>query len=60
MVSSIQFIVDDEGEKTGVIIPLEEYETLLEDLDDLKVALERKDEEEIPFEVMKKEILEDE
>lgn len=60
MVSSIQFIVDDEGEKTGVIIPLEEYETLLEDLDDLKVALERKDEEEIPFEAMKKEILEDE
>ena len=39
-----QFIVDDNGKKTAVIIPIEEYERLLEDLADLAVIAERRDE----------------
>jgi hypothetical protein len=36
-----QFITHDQGEKTSVILPLAEYEELLEDLADLAVIAER-------------------
>jgi len=39
-----KFITDDAGEKTEVILPINEYRELLEDLDDLAVAAERRDE----------------
>lgn len=39
-----QFITDESGNKTGVILPINEYKELLEDLDDLAVAAERRDE----------------
>ena len=49
-----QFITDDKGNKTAVILPIEEFEELLEDLEDLAVMAERRDEPTIPFdEVMK-------
>jgi PHD/YefM family antitoxin component YafN of YafNO toxin-antitoxin module len=60
MTSDVQFVVDKAGEKTAVILSLSEYESLLEDLDDLKIALERKDDEVISFDDMKKEFLENE
>ncbi|MGC1378105.1 MAG: hypothetical protein WA821_17885 [Anaerolineales bacterium] len=34
--------------KTAVILPLEEFEELLEDIDDLAVLTERRDEPSIP------------
>ena len=43
-----QYVTDSEGRKTAVILPIEEYEELLEDLADLAVAAERKDEPGIP------------
>ena len=44
-----QYITDDKGKKTAVILPIEEFEELLEDLEDLAVLLERRDEPTIPF-----------
>ena len=39
-----QYIVDENGKKTAVVIPVREYERLLEDLHDLTVVAERRDE----------------
>jgi hypothetical protein len=39
-----QYIVDPQGQKTSVLLPIEEYETLLEDLNDLALVAERRDE----------------
>jgi PHD/YefM family antitoxin component YafN of YafNO toxin-antitoxin module len=50
------YIVDDHGKKTAVIIPLAEYEELMEDLHDLAVAAERKKEPVISFKELKKEL----
>lgn len=38
------YITDAKGQKRAVILPLKEYEELLEDLNDLAVAAERRDE----------------
>ena len=48
-----QFIVDETGKKTAVILPLEEYEGLLEDIHDLTVIAERKNEPIIGMEELK-------
>ncbi|MBI5839863.1 MAG: hypothetical protein HZB19_07150 [Chloroflexi bacterium] len=44
-----QYITDESGKKTAVILPIEEFYELLEDLDDLAVLAERRDEPTIPF-----------
>lgn len=49
-----QFIVDDAGKKTAVILPVEDYEELLEDIHDLTVIAERKNEPSISFDELKK------
>jgi PHD/YefM family antitoxin component YafN of YafNO toxin-antitoxin module len=49
-----QYIIDNEGKKTAVIIPIEQYEKLLEDLHDLAVVVERRTEEPISLEEMKR------
>lgn len=49
-----QFIVDESGKKTAVILPLEDYEELLEDIHDLTVIAERKKEPSISLEELKK------
>ena len=46
---STQFITDDKGERTAVILPVGEYEELLEDLRDLATIAERRDEPTLPF-----------
>ena len=52
-----QFIVDDKGNKTSVILPLKHYQKLLEDLHDLAVVAERRAEEPISLEEMKRRML---
>ena len=51
-----QFITNTEGEKISVILPLADYQELMEDLEDLATIAERKDEVSIPFEAALKEI----
>jgi len=53
------FIVDSEGKRLAVVLPIEEYEELMEDLHDLSVIAERKDEDVISFEDVKRELAED-
>lgn len=51
--SQAQYVVDDKGRKTGVLLSLKQCQKLLEDLDDLTVIAERKGEKPIPLEEMK-------
>jgi|GEM_PF-402272 len=44
MTPATQFLTDQEGHKTAVVLPLIEYEALLEDLHDLAIIAERRDE----------------
>ncbi len=39
-----KYIVDEKGRKKAVVIPINEYRELLEDLHDLAVVAERRDE----------------
>jgi hypothetical protein len=49
MSANTQFIVDAQGERTAVILPISEYEELLEDLDDLAAVAERSSEATAPL-----------
>lgn len=49
-----EYLVDEHGTKKAVVIPIEEYEELLEDLYDIAVVLERKDETPITLAGFKK------
>jgi len=51
--SSEQYIVDEKGQKTAVILDINEYEELLEDLHDIAIVAERRDELTIDFEELK-------
>ncbi|NMB63977.1 MAG: type II toxin-antitoxin system Phd/YefM family antitoxin [Spirochaetes bacterium] len=48
-----QYIIDTKGKKNAVILPLDEYEKLLEDLHDLRIIAERKNEKNIDFDKIK-------
>ncbi len=50
MSGALQYLTDTKGEKTAVVLPLHDYEELLEDLDDLAVIAERRDEPAVPHE----------
>ena len=41
---AVQFVTDRNGKATAVIVPLAEYQELLDDLDDLAAIAERRDE----------------
>jgi len=45
----LKYITNETGEKTAVILPIEEFEELLEDIEDMAAILERRDEPTIPF-----------
>ena len=49
MSRNVQFIVDIEGNRTAVVLPVENYEEMLEDLDIGRVARESKTERRRPF-----------
>jgi len=55
-----QYVVDAQGNKTAVILSLDRYEHLMEDLHDLAIVAERREEEPISFEEMKRRLKEDE
>ncbi len=48
MSDPVQYLTDDRGERTAVVLPLPEYEKLMEDLADLAVVAERREEPSIP------------
>ena len=48
MSQTLQYLTDEKGDRTAVVLPIGEYESLLEDLNDLAVVAERRDETLIP------------
>jgi len=54
-----QYVVDKEGQRRAIILPIEEYEELLEDLHDLAIIAERRDEPTISFEELKQRLKKD-
>lgn len=54
-----QFIIDKKGQKTAVVIPCRDYETLMEELHDLAVIAERKQEGKYSHSDFKKKLKED-
>ncbi|MBM3181769.1 MAG: hypothetical protein FJZ86_15675 [Chloroflexi bacterium] len=59
VIPQTQFIVDEKGKKTGVLITLKQYEKLLEDLHDLAIVAERRDEKPISLKEMKQRLEKD-
>ncbi len=41
---ALNYITNESGEKTAVILPISQFEELLEDIEDLAIAAERRDE----------------
>lgn len=54
-----QFVVDDKGKKTGVVLPLRRYQSLLEDLHDLAIVAERRSEKPISLGELKRRLKQD-
>nr|MDO8080916.1 hypothetical protein [Candidatus Freyarchaeota archaeon] len=54
-----QYIIDEKGKKTAVVIPMEEYEELLADLHDLAIIAERRDEATVTLEELKERLKRD-
>ncbi|MHA1710437.1 MAG: type II toxin-antitoxin system Phd/YefM family antitoxin [Candidatus Baldrarchaeia archaeon] len=52
--TEVQYIVNEKGEKVAIIIPIEEFEELLEDLHDIAVVAKRRDEPTVSFDELKK------
>ena len=48
-----QYVVNPEGHKTAVILSLKRYEQVMEDLHDLAVVAERREEKPISLDAMK-------
>jgi len=54
-----QFVTNSKGKKISVILPYKKYEKLLEDLHDLAVIAERRDEKPISLDEMKAKLQKD-
>jgi hypothetical protein len=54
-----QYVVDAKGNKTGVILSLKRYQQLLEDLHDLAVVAERREERPLSLDEMKRRLQKD-
>jgi len=51
---SEQYLVDEKGRRTGVVLSMQRYKRLLEDLHDLAVVAERRSEKPVALEEMKR------
>ena len=54
-----QFVTNQKGKKIAAVIPIKEYEELLEDLHDLELIAKRRNDERIPYEEVKKQLIAD-
>ena len=54
MSATVQSLTNEKGRKTAVVLHIDDYEKLLEDLDDLAVVAERRGEPTIPHAEFKK------
>jgi hypothetical protein len=54
-----QYVTDESGKRVAVVLPLREYEELLEDLHDLTVLHERRDEPPVPADEFERQLRSD-
>ena len=52
LASPTQYVVDEKGRRTAVLLPVNVYEQLLEDLHDLAIIAQRREEMPIDLETM--------
>lgn len=57
--TEVQYVTNEDGEKTAVIIPIGEFQELLEDLEDLAAVAERRDEPTISHDELLAELKQD-
>ncbi|HUQ71248.1 MAG TPA: hypothetical protein VM165_17100 [Planctomycetaceae bacterium] len=50
MSQTLQYLTNEYGERTAVVLPMTDYEKLMDDLDDLATMAERREEPVIPHE----------
>jgi hypothetical protein len=55
----LQYVTNEAGEKTAIILPIEEFQELLEDVEDLAILAERRDEPTISHEQLVVELTRD-
>jgi hypothetical protein len=55
----VQYITNEAGERNSVIMSIEDFEELLETLEDLAVVAERRDEPTISHEELKAQLIKD-
>jgi hypothetical protein len=44
----LQYVTNDAGEKTAVILPIDQFQELIDDIEDLATVAERRDELTLP------------
>ena len=54
-----QYVTNEAGERTAIILPIEEFQELLEDIEDLAVLAERRDEPTVSHEQLVAELRRD-
>ena len=59
MAANEEFVVDSKGNKKSVILSLKRYQKLMDDIHDLAVVAERRDEEPISLEEMRRRLKKD-
>jgi predicted DNA-binding protein len=59
MSEALQYLTDKTGKKTAVVLPINDYEKLLEDLEDLAAIAERREEPTILHEEFKADLRRD-
>ncbi len=58
-VERVEYLVDPKGKKRSVVLSLKHYQRLLEDLHDLAIAAERRDEPGIPLHEVEENLIKD-
>ena len=51
-----RFLTDEKGKVISAVVPIKEYEAMLEDLEDLAAVVERRNDETVPWEQVTKEL----
>lgn len=59
MSDTFHYLTDEHGRRTAVVMPIVQYEKLLEDLDDLAAIAERRDELTVPHDQFVAELKQD-
>jgi PHD/YefM family antitoxin component YafN of YafNO toxin-antitoxin module len=59
MAAEERFVVDEKGRKTAVLLSVQEYDKLMQDLHDLAMVAERRDERPIALKELKRRLKKD-